>query len=290
LKLTKFPNLKELSEEIKQLTETEKNLVDSIPTARENYKTLNVITHNARMLLGYGKLEQKGIDPVTDIQNHGYAQGYKNIPVYKPSYITASNAGETAQYFQSQYINRECAEAINDAVGINMVMHNKEIEVATRFIETYGIERVKWVLATVIANDTSEVFNQYRDWAEKIKLPNEPIDKSFFEIGEGKKNHYAKFVRAVQIKDAEMRQNNGEKISHEDNMAVAKLRADEHNRKEAERKARTVVSYEPPSPRYTPPPTVTPPRPTHQTPTVPPPPAIEIPPPAKPKKRSRDAR
>ena len=112
-----------------------------------------------------------------------------------------------------------------------MVMYNKEIEVATHFIETYGIERVKWVLATVIANDTSEAFNQYRDWTEKMKLPNEPIDKSVFEIGNFTRTFYPSFVRAVQIKDAEILWDSGQKkkLSHDDTMAVAKLKADEHN-------------------------------------------------------------
>jgi hypothetical protein len=307
MKLTKFPNLKGLSEEIKQLTETEKRLTDSIPTAREKYKTLNIITHNTRMLLGYDKLEQKGIDPVTDIQNYGHTNGYKNIPVYKPSYIAASNAGETAQYFQCQYLNRECTEAINEAVDLKMAMNNKELDVANRLIETYGIERVKWVLATVIANDPSETFDQYRDWSATMKLPNEPIDKSIFNITGGRAKHYPKFIRAVQIKDAEIRQNKGEKISHENNIAIAKMRADEHNRRNAERMVQTpIVEYHAPSsPRYAPPSTAQQ-KPTQQTPTeieIPPPakstqqaqqftppPANETPPPQNPKKKYQDAR
>ena len=225
--------MKDLSVEIATLIETEKGLTDSIPEAKEKYKTLNVINHNTRLLLGYRSLEQKDIDPVTEIQHHGNTQGYANVPIFSESFISATSTGETAQYFQSQYLNRECAEAIKSAVGLKMGTNKNEIEVATRLIEEYGIERIKWVLATVITNDTSEVFDKYRDWAGKIELPNEPIDKSVFEIGDFTRTFYPSFVRAVQIKDAEILWDSGQKkkLSHDDVMAVAKLRADEHNKR-----------------------------------------------------------
>jgi len=275
LKLTKFPNLKDLSEEIKQLTEEAKALTDSIPEARERYKTLNVINHNARLLLGYKSLEQKSIDPVSDIQSYGNTKSYVDIPVYKATFITATNTGDTALYFQNAYLNRECAEAIKNAASLDMGIKKNEIAVAIRLIETYGIERVKWVMATVITNDTSDSFAKYKDWAEKMELPNEPIDKSVYDIGDTKRMLYPNLVRAVQTKDAEIRHGKGEKLSYEDSMAVAKLKADEHNRRNEECRAQTVVAYTPPQPIQ---------RPTqqpHQQAQQKPAPVAETPPPQK---------
>jgi len=145
------------------------------------------------------------------------------------------------------------------------------------------IERVKWVLATVIANDTSSRLDSYKDWAEKMEMPNEPIDKSVFEIGEVKRAVYPHFIRAVQIKDAVIRQSRGEKLSHEDNMAVAKLKADEHNNRNAQPVVHTPVVHRPSPPvtqaqQYSTPTTTPPPKPT---------PAVETPPPQKPKKKNR---
>jgi len=236
------------------------------------------------MILGYNKLEQQHIDPVASVQDHRYTNGIANIPVYKDSFVTARKAGETSQYFQSLYLNKECAEAIKSAVGMQMAMNKNEIEVATHLIEIYGIERVKWVLATVIANDTSGKLDSHNDWAEKMRLPSEPIDKSVFEIGDTKRMVYLTFIRAVQIKDAVIRQSRGEKLSHEDNMAVAKLKADEHNNRNAQPAAQAPVVHRPSPPvtqaRQYPTPTMTPPpKPT---------PAIETLPPPKKKSRGMD--
>jgi|GEM_PF-74802 len=281
LKLTKFPNLKKLNEEINQLAEEEKKLREAMPIEKEKFNSLKIARHNASMLLGYKNLEQRSINPIADIQRHGHEQGYADIPILKKTYIQSAKSGEAAQYFQNKYINRECAEAIEKAVDVHMKL-GSEIDIATRFIETYGIERVKWVIATVIANDTSGKLDSYKDWAEKMELPNEPIDKSVFEIGDTKRMVYPYFIRAVQIKDAVIRQGRGEKLSHEDNMAVAKLKADEHNNRNTQPVVHTPVVHRPSPPvtqtqQYSTP-TMTPP----QKPT----PAVEVPPP-KPKKKNR---
>jgi len=244
LKLEKFPSLKKLSGEISTLTAEQKELEKALPTARQKANSLNVVTHNARMILGYNKLEQQHIDPIASVQDRRYTNNIADVPVCKSSFVAARKAGETPQYFQNLYLNKECAEAIKSAVDMQMAMNKNEMETATRIIETYGIERVKWVLATIIANDTSENFAPHKEWAVKIKLPNEPIDKPVFEIGDGKKKYYPNFIRAVQIKDAEIRYNKGEKLSHEDNMAVAKLKADAHNKRNEERREQTVVAHE----------------------------------------------
>ena len=76
LKLTKFPSLKQLNENISKLAEAEKQLREELPTAREKYDALRISTHNARMLLGYKNLEQRNIEPIAGILRFGQTQSY----------------------------------------------------------------------------------------------------------------------------------------------------------------------------------------------------------------------
>ena len=163
LKLTKFPNLKKLSSDIAELTANEKGLRESLPTAKEKHISLNAALHNARMLLGYHKLEEQGVNPVEIPHDH------QNLHVYTKSFIYAEKEGELTQYFQSMRLDKECAEAIQAAKTI--FVSKATIE---QLINEYGTERVGWVLAAAVQYDNSNILPHHVNWAAGKKLPNEP--------------------------------------------------------------------------------------------------------------------
>jgi len=200
LKLTKFPNLKKLSGDIAKLTAEEKGLLEALPTAKEKYNSLKVATNNSSMLLGYRELELQDRHPSATIQNR------VDIPVYKSTYNNAKNKGKVMLYFQNQHLNHECAEAIRNTVWQNMnATQNKQDDnqLANSFISQYGAERVGHVIDTPMVN-----------------VKNEDLSFAIYKI-----------KKAVKLASAEIIWDRGERhlLSHEDAMAVAKKKSDDHN-------------------------------------------------------------
>ena len=73
------------------------------------------------MILGYNKLEQQHIDPVASVQDHRHTNSTADISVCKSSFVVARKAGEIQQYFQSLYLNKECAEAVKNGWCVEFV-------------------------------------------------------------------------------------------------------------------------------------------------------------------------
>jgi len=175
LKLEKFPSLKKLSGEINKLHEQEKALRASLPDANKKITSLNIITHNARMLLGYDKLESQHLDHAT------VPQDLRAIPVYKSSFVEAEKAGKLDVYFQNTQLNRECAVAIQQAISkhktflstLNYTKYDYEAA-ANEVSAMYGRGRVEYVLAAAVESDMQNKFADYKEWASQKKLPVEP--------------------------------------------------------------------------------------------------------------------
>jgi len=200
LKLTKFPNLKKLSGDIAELTANEKGLLEALPAAKEKHNSLKVATNNASMLLGYRELELQGRQPSATIQNR------VDIPIYNSTYNKAKNEGKVELYFQNQHLNHECAEVIRNTVWQNMnVTQNKQDDnqLANYFISQYGAERVGYVLDTPMVN-----------------VKNENLSFAIYKI-----------KKAVKLVSAEILWDSGKRylLSHDERMAVAQKKADEHN-------------------------------------------------------------
>jgi len=220
LKLASFPNLKKLSSDIAELTTKEKDLRESLPTAKEKYNSLNVTIHNTRMLLGYHKLEEQAINPVEIPHYH------QDLWVYTKSFIQAEKAGELAQYFQSMRLDKECAEAIR-AKKSSFVSK----ETVEQLVKEHGAERVGWVLAAAVQYDNTNALPHHKNWAAEKKLPNEPptetvlvCDKSL-DAFIGKYQEVMRDIKArYQQEQAQFKQN-----SYADILAKAQQKANQHN-------------------------------------------------------------
>ena len=60
--------MKKISTDKRQLAETERDLKTTLSTAKEKEKSLNTVTRNAQMLLGYRELELQCRHPSATIQ------------------------------------------------------------------------------------------------------------------------------------------------------------------------------------------------------------------------------
>jgi hypothetical protein len=238
LKLTKFPSLKELRKEISELTARQKELNDTIPTTREKYDALNIAFRNADMLLGYSRLENKGIDPTAT---------YHDTPLYQSSFIQAKKDGELEQYFQSQSHNHNCADAIRKALPLIMNGYEKAIADVTG---DYGFDRIIWVLAYVMAKETQDnatkdtattksklarEFEKHKDWLSVVELPNEPLPEYNLNCNAVLSTFITQFqeYRRTFLARRAWEQEQIRSLSMADRLAVAKEKADEHNRSKA---------------------------------------------------------
>jgi hypothetical protein len=167
LKLKKFPSLKKLSGDISALSSKEKALRRDLSTAQKKRSSLNIMSRNVRMLLGYKELESQGLNPVA------ITSAPQTVPVYKATYAESEKAGESAAYFQSLCLNKECAVAIEQA--ITKSKNNDTDTAVNEVISLYGIERVEWVLAATVGVETSEALSEHKKRASDKKLPAEPI-------------------------------------------------------------------------------------------------------------------
>ena len=204
MKLEKIPSLKRLSGEIKKLAETETGLKKSLSTTKADKKPLDTVLYNVQKLLGYRELELQDLHPIATLQG---GLNIVDIPVCKSTFAQAKSAGVMEQYFQSEHLNHDCAEVIRNTMSANLKATQSkqdDIQLAYSFIRRYGVGRVSYVLDTPLVNVKDE-------------------DLSFAVY---------KLRQAVKLASAEIIWDRGEahKLSHEDKMAVAQKKADEHNR------------------------------------------------------------
>jgi len=187
------------------------------------------------MFLGYNELETQGIDPVP------IPPQPQDLRVYTFSFAHAEKSGEMDEYFQSKYLDTQCAEVINQALqgklipkgAFNKAITTEMVELVTK---EHVVERVGTVLAAAVMNDTTGAFSEYKDWAKEKMLPAEPSTQAGVIVDEKiSVNRLATFIDKYQdimgtIKARyywEQKQFN--QISFKDKMAIAKEKVDEHN-------------------------------------------------------------
>ena len=157
LKLDKFPSLKKLSGDISGLYEKNKGLQPSLKAAQQKVKALTNVEHNIRMLLGYRELESQGYAPTTPENDLRFTKPYES------SFAEANKAGATEAYFQSCYMDHDCAEDIYRASS-NMANHQSAAEA---ILTKYGKERAERVVAAMVNNAPADKYADHRDWASQ---------------------------------------------------------------------------------------------------------------------------
>jgi hypothetical protein len=168
------------------------------------------------MLLGYKNLEEQGVNPVE------IPPLPQDLWVYTSSFSQAEKNGELAKYFQSMRLDKECAEAIQNAK--TSVLTEKEFE---QLIKEHGTERVGWVLAKAVANSTVESLSKYKDWATEKKLPNEPHVKTVLVADESLGvfiNKHQAYIRKIREQHRMEQQQFNQKPTFTDRFANARER------------------------------------------------------------------
>jgi hypothetical protein len=199
--LEKIPSLKNISNNVKKLSKTEKVLKKDLFVAKEKASALKVANHNVQMLFGYRKLELQNPHPFVTIQNRA------EIPVCKATFAEAKSEGKTELYFQNKHLNHECADSLKKTLLNNFAApkdaQRNHVTIANAIVRIYGIDRAAWVLE----NPSAEKNDELRKVTNKVRA-------------------------AVKNTVAENYWNNGQekKLSWEDRKAVAQKKADEHNR------------------------------------------------------------
>jgi len=227
LKLTKFPSLKKLTADIAELTATEKQLQQDIPTAREKYNSLNVANYNAKLLLGYRDLEQQNINPTI------LTKRAIDTPICKMSFNearkTASDTGnpdKLTEYYLNLRINNDCIAEMEQTIAQckkeGRAFMAEDVAVS-QAIDKFGEERVAWVLA--LADSKTE-------WASQQNLPNEPHNIHTPTITAHLDGFIKEYKEYVQMQAADIAWQTGQAhtLSFRDRMAVATKKSDEQSR------------------------------------------------------------
>ena len=263
LKLEKFPSLKKLSGDIGGLREKEKLLRQDLKATQDNAKVLNNTVHNACMLLGYRELETKGYTPTIP------QSGMRFIKPYEYSLAQAQKRGETEVYFQSLYMDIDCADFIRQ----RLEQGRAESSTVSAALTTYSKQRVEKVVAAFINNapgkypnhaewasekasavDTTQMHQAYKYapsdlFVQKFKEAADSMQSIIFKYDEhgsplvdenGKAT--TKWGWAFPMEAAAQKQFAGDKnwdigLSISEKMAMAKQKADEHNRNQPQRTA-----------------------------------------------------
>ena len=123
-------------------------------------------------------------------------------------------------------------------------------------INSFGSERAGWVLAAAVERDTTDELLNHKEWASQKELPSEPCNLIAVQDDEHTKIFCHSLIKAVQLKSAVVLWDNGQsgKLSYEDRMAVAKIKANEHNRKITQPTIPTPAQHKPMLTVATPPP------------------------------------
>lgn len=97
--------------------------------------------------------------------------------VYPHDFTYARENGELDKYNESVNINRQCAEAIYEAINKSnyATNHYNLREAAQNVIETYGIKRVTWLLATTVnlSHNDGRYSTTNKNWAKGFDTLNE---------------------------------------------------------------------------------------------------------------------
>ena len=124
------------------------------------------------------------------------------VPVYNYSLAEARELEEEEKWLESHKANVECKEGIEKAIRENYDGMSLGRDVAKELCDTYGIDRVKRVLATTIVENIED--GRYRpdnkEWANSVFIPEEAENRDFCinchpEIVNGLTSQYRRYLR-----------------------------------------------------------------------------------------------
>ena len=127
---------------------------------------------------------------------------WKSVPVYKDSPDIARERNELDAYRVSGEANRACAKAIQEAVNENWTGSSLKEGCAKQVIDTFGMDRVMFVVAnTIQLRDNDSRFNRdMRAWAQMVTMSGITEDRRYsWEIGvhSTKLNEFARQTREI---------------------------------------------------------------------------------------------
>lgn len=97
--------------------------------------------------------------------------------VYKRSFAEARESGELEQFHKSNQLNGDCAKAIDREISACRYNgdHYDAATAAKNAIAEYGAERVSWLLAGVIQNQSYDgrYSRSNKEWAQAFSIPSE---------------------------------------------------------------------------------------------------------------------
>ena len=99
----------------------------------------------------------------------------KQQPIYKHSYNTALQKGETDAFNASRILNEECAKAIDHSIEASSYdIYRYDLRAAAEnVVKEYGVDRVAWVVASTLnaSSDIGRVTWQTKEWANTFNTP-----------------------------------------------------------------------------------------------------------------------
>jgi hypothetical protein len=263
LKLEKLPSLKRLSTEISTLRTEEAELKKSQKSAREKAKALTNAAHNVRLLLGFSELESQGYVPTTPTTNLRFIKPYNSTLSAIPS------TDKMEQYFQSCHIDYDCAYDIYKAIFSGKPHQAAAEEILTKYsreraeavvaaivnnapADTYPAHK-EW--ASQKGNSPNrepsarnlEIFQRHNmkhkvldSFIQKFREVADTMKSSYFPFEDGRLFHDDENGKQITrsgwalprefVAQKAKEENWDRGLSFADRLAVAEVKADEHNR------------------------------------------------------------
>ena len=110
------------------------------------------------------------------------AQDYSDVPVYYEPFSYAKENDEVDLYRTSYRLNRECKQAIHEAIADNydgMYLGNGAVD---QVVRQYGMERVGYILANTLHHKSYDgrFSRRNKEWAEQVSTPEHNADRMTF--------------------------------------------------------------------------------------------------------------
>ena len=124
------------------------------------------------------------------------------VPVYKNSHAEALELEEEGKWLESHKANIDCKEGIERSIRENYDGMRLGGDVIKSLCNEYGIDRVKYVLATTIVENSDD--GRYRpdnkEWANSMFIPDESENREFCvtshpEVVNGLTTQYRRYLR-----------------------------------------------------------------------------------------------
>lgn len=124
------------------------------------------------------------------------------VPVYKNSHAEALELEEEEKWLESHQANIECKQGIEKAIKENFDGMRLEKGVVKSLCDEYGIDRVKFVLATTVSENSDD--GRYRPdnkaWADALYIPDDAENceicvNSHSEVVNGLVTQYRRYLR-----------------------------------------------------------------------------------------------